>query len=136
MRHLKEMINQSPEVKTRWIKIAEALESGQYIQENPQLSSKPQCFCIEGLMRELSGMDSGVLDSVRRIRAYLVVDKNGNVPLMGFGMPNNIREYSDMNTEFFLLGDERMTLIFLNDRGNSPFESFAAIIRESLEQGK
>lgn len=133
--HIKEIINQSELIRNRWIKLAEALESGQYKQEKGNLSTQPNCFCIEGIMCDLSEMGTWIEDTINGCRAYQITFEGGGKIALGFGMPSMVQRYYGMKTSHFHYDENGMiSLILLNDRVGYTFKQFAELIRQNIEE--
>lgn len=137
MASLRSIINQSLEMKQRWIDLAAFLDSGDYKQIRGKLrdSKGGNCFCAGGLMCELSGEgrweeDSFIVPGLGVMNFTKRYDYTYAIPLSVsryYGLPDSQQFFLDSNP------DQPYSIPCLNDKLMMSFEEIAATIRNHIE---
>jgi hypothetical protein len=123
-------------MKQRWIKLAEAMESGKYVQNQGKLKSYygSKCFCAGGLMCELSGQGEWENDEFLVPGLGEETDKKCSYT---YAIPTLVMDYYGIpdSQQFYLDSDPNIlySIPCLNDDLLLSFKQIAAIIRNYIE---
>lgn len=138
LRHLREIINQSPEIKDRWRKLITEARSGRYEQIYYRLSTEEGCFCFEGLMAEVSGLgqwEKGIYGNQQvQGREYVILPNESKSHCLSLSVWNY---YGSEDDNRFKIDDQSQTLITdfvqMNDGKKLTFSQIADIIERHIE---